>query len=276
MVMYVHVIAVGTSILSNFEREFPEEAEKLGIKGWGVLSPEDPAQKEAFKHAHEGSNVFKTLLNYVSEDPKKRSAELNAFLTFVNYAGHSKKNVGVLIYTTDTGNGFLCGQLVHTYLTREGYKSLTKKPVRIKWLGRTLESFEDGLINLTDKIVVKIRDHVKKGRKVYINATGGFKPETAYLVLAGALAGAHKAYYIHETFKEIVELPLPKLSIDEKLVNVIKNLKEPYAPLNEEELKEKLASEGLDINDLRERGVIHKEKPQFRKYVVKLALMQDC
>ncbi len=33
MVMRVHVIAVGTSILSNFEREFPKRAEELGIKG---------------------------------------------------------------------------------------------------------------------------------------------------------------------------------------------------------------------------------------------------
>jgi len=270
MVVYVHVISVGTSVLSNFEREFPDEARKLGVVGWGSLSPDDPRQWRALTNAYRGSKVFKVLLNYLSQNPKVRSAELNAFLSFVNYVGHSKKDVRVLTYTTDTGNGFLCGRLIHAYLINEGYKTLTKKPVKIKGLGRTLQSFEDGLMNLTDKVVVKIRKYVMKGYKVYINATGGFKPETAYLILAGALAGAHKAYYIHETFKEIVELPLPKLSIDEKLVKVIKNLKQPYELINEEELNEKLISEGLDLNDLRERGIIHKEKPKFRKYVVKL------
>ncbi|MEM4650566.1 MAG: putative CRISPR-associated protein [Pyrobaculum sp.] len=52
----------------------------------------------------------------------------------------------------------------------------------------------------------------REERLTYVVATGGFKPESTFAVIAAYLAGAHGAVYIHETFKDVVELPIPPSS----------------------------------------------------------------
>jgi hypothetical protein len=56
-----------------------------------------------------------------------------------------------------------------------------------------------------------------EGRLTYVVATGGFKPESTLAVIAAYLAGAHGAVYVHETFKDVVELPMLPLQLEETL-----------------------------------------------------------
>ena len=60
----------------------------------------------------------------------------------------------------------------------------------------------------------------REGRLTYVVATGGYKPESTFAVIAAYLAGAHGAVYIHETFKDVVELPILPLQLEETLAKL--------------------------------------------------------
>lgn len=57
----------------------------------------------------------------------------------------------------------------------------------------------------------------REGRLTYVVATGGYKPESTFAVIAAYLAGAHGVIYVHETFKDVVELPILPLQLEETL-----------------------------------------------------------
>ena len=61
-----------------------------------------------------------------------------------------------------------------------------------------------------------------EGRLTYVVATGGYKPESTFAVTAAYVAGAHGAVYIHETFKDVVELPILPLQLEETLAKFAK------------------------------------------------------
>lgn len=245
--------------------------EELGICEWGFIGFDHPDQLRALSSARRGDAVFEALYEYVREDPRRASAELNAFLRAVGLFSHSPPgDVGVYVFSSDSGTGYLCASLIQEFLRDSGYFVLSKDPVRISGLGRNVLSFEDSLVDLVEKVVIKILEWNSKRIRVYLNLTGGFKPESTYLVLAGALAGAQRAYYIHETFNEVVAVPLLKLSVDYRLARLMKRLRDPYQTFSESELEEILRNEGLDLTDLRERGVVQEKAPAFRKYVVRL------
>jgi len=267
------VISAGTSVLRNFIRDRAERARELGISEWGSIGFDHPDQAKAQALATRSSQVFRDLYEYVSSRPQRASAELNAFLKAVSLFNHSPPSeVGIYLFSSDTGTGYLSASIVFEFLRSQGYRMLSDDPIRIKGLGRNLLSFEDSLIDLIEKVVIKILEWNSKGYKVYLNLTGGFKPESAYLLLAGALAGARRAYYIHELFEDVVFIPLPKLTIDQKLTKLIEKLPNPYQTFSELELEEILRDEGLDLIELRDRGLVYEGVPAFRKYVVRLVM----
>ncbi|MEM2075734.1 MAG: putative CRISPR-associated protein [Zestosphaera sp.] len=268
---WVHVISVGTSILRNFSRDRKNLCEELGICDWGFIGFDHPEQQRALSVARRGDPIFNALYEYISEDPRRASAELNAFLRAVSLFNHSpREDVGVYVFSSDSGTGYLCASLIHEFLHNLNYLMLSKDPIRIEGLGKNILSFEDSLVDLIEKVVTKILEWNSKGIKVYLNLTGGFKPESTYLALAGALAGAQRAYYIHETFDEVVTVPLLKLAVDYRLANLVKKLRDPYQTFSGSELEDILRNEKLDLVDLKERGVIQEKAPAFRKYIIKL------
>jgi len=269
MVKWLHVIATGTSILRNFEFTFRDRARELSIEGWFRLPPSDPRQDEAWKVVRAGSDseTYRALRDYLRVNPRAASAELNAFLRYVSLSNHAPpKDVGVLVYSTDTGTGYLCAALIHEYLMEEGYATLTPEPVRVEGLGTSEESLDDGLANLLDKVVSVIKEKVSEGVRVYINATAGFKPETTFLTLAAAIAGATATYYIHEAFKEVIELPLPPLTIDPKIKQLIRKVGPEGTDVTEYE--ETARNLGLNPQELLERKLLTlKDKVKPRKWL---------
>ena len=270
MVRWVHVVSSGTSVLCNFERLRSDVASSLGVSGWCRADSEDPVQGVALCRARPGDPVFDALLDFVGGDPEVASAELNAFLKYVGLSSHAPPpEVGVLIYSSDTGTGYLCASVIQEYLRRRGYALLTPNPIRIPGLGRSEEAFDDALSNLLDLVVRKIIDWSRKGVPVYINATGGYKAETQFLVLAAAVAGAKAAYYIHETFRDVIELPLPPLRIDERLEKLVRVIK-AEGELNPRRYEEICSQLGVDPQELmRDRKIITQDyRP--RKWLLRL------
>ena len=261
MTKWLHVIGVGTSLLSNFERENPGKASDLGIKDWYRLSPNSPEQYRAEEEADKGysSIIFRELYDYLSRDPKRASAELNAFLRYTDKAGHSPPGeVGVLLYTTDTGVSWLVGRVLREYLVSKGY--VVGEPLRIRGLGRSVNVFEEGLVNLVDEVVSRIIDARRKGTLVYINATPGYKAETTFLVIAGLLAGAVSIYYIHEAFGEPVNLPTLPLSIRREVAELLRKIdgSEKYL------VEEVLGDYNYSVRVLRDMGLVEEVEGKVR------------
>ncbi len=193
MVSWLHIVSVGTSILANYERLRADEARELGVAGWSRASPEDPVQSTVLGHARPESRVFRALLSFVEEDPCRASAELNAFLRYTELSGHAPpEKVGVLLYSSDTGTGYLCARLVYEYLKKKGYRLLTE-PIKVEGLGRGPEKLDDALASLMNLVVTRIVEWRKRGARVYVNATGGFKPETTFLVISFLCSRCHSS-----------------------------------------------------------------------------------
>jgi CRISPR/Cas system-associated protein Csm6 len=82
--------------------------------------------------------------------------------------------------------------------------------------------FHEGLLQLARAVGNDVKKARREGRLTYVVATGGFKPESTFAVIAAYLAGAHGAVYIHETFKEVVELPMLPLQLRQVLAKFAK------------------------------------------------------
>ncbi|MEM2217564.1 MAG: putative CRISPR-associated protein, partial [Thermofilaceae archaeon] len=132
-----------------------------------------------------------------------------------------------------------CAKLLKKYLAEQGIKAEVH---RITGLGR---SFDEGLYNLLDQVSTLVKLHKTEEKRIYLNATGGFKPETAVLYTAACILDADRVYYIHEAMKDVVEVPALSLTIDPQYVDVVKKLKADV-PIPEKVLKE-LEVKGLII-----------------------------
>jgi len=185
-----HVITVGISLLTNFERAKNVE------------------RSRAIRQS-------KALDAFLAADPRAASAEINAL-------------IGRLGGLTKVGKG-LCASLVYTQ-TAEGKAAvgalkrfLKKRGVAVSEIklqsielpaaskaepGTVIRMAEDGLRQLREKVGI----HVEKMRandpntKFFFNVTGGYKAEIAVLYALGRSMEI-PVYYLHESYKSVIELP---------------------------------------------------------------------
>ncbi|MCM8793848.1 MAG: putative CRISPR-associated protein [Candidatus Omnitrophica bacterium] len=198
-----HLMSVGTSILTNFQR----------LKGWD--------EKKGLPSKDE-------LIKFVLEDPQRASAELNSLWEFLE-----KGEVGkVYLILTDTDECGLTGGVIREYLKRRGVVVEEKKipgyypkTGKRSWDEKEAENeFIEGLIKLRNALVDYIRNH--REEDIYLNATGGFKPEVMVLTLVGSFYNL-PVYYRHEHFKRVVYLPpVPLPYTDKELVRLLVGLNE--------------------------------------------------
>ncbi len=225
MVKYLYVSPVGTSLLRNFvfSNEYSDLLEKYSDynpRTWFRLSPDDPLNRipNGFL-CNPPSEITDALRNFIAKDPRRASAEVNGIYSILELFYHSPSDVEILLIGTSTCNSRLCMDIVSEYLRSKGFKIET---VELKAL-RSVEEFEEGIIELLDKVIPRIREFKEKNKYVYINATPGFKPETTFLVLASILAGADSIVYIHEAFHQPITLPIPPITLDyEKIMEINK------------------------------------------------------
>ena len=245
----LHVFSVGTSLLRNFAEHGGRAKLARVVRRWAWLSPDDEEQLMVERRARRGCRVFEALVNYLDADPREASAELNAFygLTPKPRPGED----GVVLYSTDTGTGWLCARALGVHLEEAGFR--VEGPHRLRGFGLGPDRFEEGLMSVVDLVVPRIKRTKARGLRVYVNPTGGFKPEAAFLVLASALAGADRAYYVHEAFREVVELPLLPIKLVEELVEPVVKLG-GEVPLHE--AGKLLQLHGAALHVLKDRGLV--------------------
>ncbi|MEM4310901.1 MAG: putative CRISPR-associated protein [Nitrososphaerales archaeon] len=188
----VHIITVGASLVSN-------AASQAGVREIlsGMVRPEE-IEKGLVSGIINKNELQKRLLHFLENKRDAACAELATIWTFLN---KGKVDQAYLLYT-DTEIGDVCSNALQSYLKKQGVNVIRDV---IKGY-RDETSFQlEGLPNLALKTWGLIRKH-KDHDKVYVCATGGFKPETSIVTLIANLQGV-PIYYRHETFKTHVAIP---------------------------------------------------------------------
>jgi putative CRISPR-associated protein (TIGR02619 family) len=247
-----HVISTGTSILANFSVEasknekYKKVFESYEMRNWSKLSPDDPKQEKIEAYISRGNEVHETLYEFVKKDPKLASAELNSFLSFIEQQKQTKESIEIALYCTDTANNRLCAQLVYEYLQEKSFR-MVSEPIRIKGIS-ALRDFESGLLEILDKVVRIIVNKSKQGYDIFISATAGFKPETTFFVIAASLCSSKPptVYYIHESFRNIVTLPLIPLEVPDEYLKIAEEFKEPKHQNDVLDILKKKFNKGYD------------------------------
>jgi putative CRISPR-associated protein (TIGR02619 family) len=173
------ICTVGTSLLSN------RDGRPWG--GWkdGQPLPEAAAVDDWLAQA----------------DPALASAETNTLRGL-----GLREDDHVLLLHSDTPVGEYCSGRLRTWL-QSRCRDVSER--RLEALGYHGASFaQRGLRRLTDEAATAVRRARAAGREPLFCATGGFKAETAFLNLLGALLQV-EVCYIHEQFRnrEVVRFP---------------------------------------------------------------------
>ena len=255
--MQFHAFTVGAGIVYNFSRVFHEVAEKMGVTEWLKVEPDDVEENEKIKaYASRDSKVFRKVFEYVKNNPRKASPELNAFLGILGGLGPiKKKDIEIGLYTTDTGIGHFCGRILYEYLREEGYRLVSEPTVIRKW-GWGPVFFDESLSEVMDKIARVIYSKKKQGYITCLNATGGFKPETGFAIIAALLVEADYIYYIHEKFKQPVILPNPPLSLKKEYLEILKRFQQPIYIGDARNILQQLIPIGDPVQILVERKLL--------------------
>jgi putative CRISPR-associated protein (TIGR02619 family) len=175
------ITTVGTSLLSNAKRDLKKSE----------LNDDD-------------------LSNYARHtDAEKTSAETNSLSRLIQ----NNNNINIIFLHSQTEDGERCAKI----LANHYQKNKNIKKVRLQKVDNLDYKHSQfkmrGLRSLVATLIGLIREERKDGEKVCINATGGFKAEIAYATLVGLLFDV-PVYYIHEVFKDIIEMPPTPISWD--------------------------------------------------------------
>lgn len=258
---FVHVSPVGTSLLSNFQRDFRRKVEEWGFVDWDRWAPDDPRQDLLCSKYH---LVSGELASYLSSKRYSASAELSPFERTLSVFGHKRGETLVILYSTSTCNSRLARDAIAGFLRSEGFH-VQEAEIRST---RGVDEFEEGLVELVDKVVRLIVDWKRRGARVFVNATPGYKAEASFLVLASLLAGADFIYYAHEAFKDLVMLPAIPIRIEESIERIARIFREPRDPVEAEQI---LGDPGR-LKDLELSGIITMDRGRYvtRKWIRKL------
>jgi putative CRISPR-associated protein (TIGR02619 family) len=184
------IVTVGTSLLTN--------PQGRPWAGWRRNTPL-PNQE--------------SVVNWLMDsDPKQASAELNTLHTIgVGETDH------LHFLHSETDEGKFCADSLCTY-AREKWGVRNADIKSVASLGYEHGSFaQKGLRSLVDVALKSLKDAERLQLTPLFCATGGFKPEIAFLNLLGALMNV-EVVYMHEYFSEVVRLPSLPLKWDDGYV----------------------------------------------------------
>ncbi|MEM1830604.1 MAG: putative CRISPR-associated protein [Desulfurococcaceae archaeon] len=224
---YLYISLVGTSVLRNTAMRLKDKwRDKYpDLENWHSL-PLDDARNVyntglLCRLRTADPELYEDMLNEAMSLGEKASAEVAGVVGLAGTLIHSYDKVHVVLYPTATCNSLLSAEINKAVLKGLGFRSIEVQP--IEKLGK-LEEFEEGLVELLDKVVPRILEAGSKGMSVYLNATPGFKAESSFLVLSSLLAGVKGVVYIHETFREPVFIPAVPISVEKEFAEWIKSL----------------------------------------------------
>ncbi|MEM2713368.1 MAG: putative CRISPR-associated protein [Candidatus Jordarchaeales archaeon] len=213
-----HVVLVGASIITN--------AQRAGVVG-GTL-PE--LERMLADGRMDKAELVGRLASFVLTNPKDASAELNTFLDLVADGYEAGMQQWIYLLFSDTMIGEVCAEVLKSCLEEILVKEYGGRgavsAVKVPGLGKP-DTFCDGLANLFSAITGLIRRHRREGDRVYVHATGGFKPEAAIAVLAANSPGTGApVFYVHEHFRKVIRIPAMPIKFRrwEELTSLIGNL----------------------------------------------------
>jgi len=224
----LHVVTVGTSIVRNAASLASKcavlEKWQSKLSCWSTAGVDSECDVEAGNSANPSSQVFRDVLACVCSDPYSFSAELNSTLKFIErYPGRHE----LILYATDTGTARFSARVIEhavgeCKLIEEAESTLSVREAKIiAGFGR---NFWTGLLNLVKEVAGDVKRYRSEYDLVVANLTAGFKPESGFLLLASALIGVDRAYYIHETMREVVEIPLIPLKLHESIKPILEKV----------------------------------------------------
>lgn len=173
---------VGTSLITNAKRE---------------LNKESPTKEQ--------------LTQYLRHtDPVKAAAETNS-LTRLLQEGDK-----IIFFHSETKDGQLCAEVLSLHY--QNHRDYSSECVLVKHLNYEESAFKmRGLRQLVANLIRYLQKEQGAGREVVINATGGFKAEIAFATLIGLVFNI-PVFYIHEAFKEIIQMPPTPVNWDFNLL----------------------------------------------------------
>ncbi|CUS82496.1 CRISPR-associated protein, APE2256 family [Candidatus Kryptonium thompsonii] len=201
-----HIINVGNSLLSNFQRNNPE------------ISKIQQSDNDFWKKAIDDVNFMEEIFRFLESNPKERSAEMNTFLRVVE--GKNPKEIEVYLSGTNTYSNEICVRTIQRYLRDKNF-IVYDNP---EFPGYFLEvnnydekyakdEFVRGIAEMVDRFIYLALKKKEEGYEVFMNPTGGFKAHVIACALAGFLTGC-KVYYMNEEFRNVIFMPelfyLPK------------------------------------------------------------------
>ncbi len=143
-------------------------------------------------------------------EPEKASAETNSLSRLL------QEDDRIVFVRSQTEEGRRAAEALATFYRNHGHPAEVIKVPDLQY--RESRFKMRGLRALVSALIETIRREREQGREVLINATGGFKAEIAYATLVGLLFDV-PVYYIHEAFREIIELPPTPISWDYSLID---------------------------------------------------------
>ncbi len=207
-----HIVLVGTSTIRN-------AAFRPGmLQSMGLSDDEVNEIVGILKECNANSNMctgesVSRALQAVSRltltHPYEMSAELNGMRPWLEAFKHgNSRAVGrVILLETDTVSGNAAGRVLEDVFS--GY-AISVERITVAKLG-VPGYFVEGIKNLKSSITRVAERLSREGYCSLINLTGGFKPESA-IGLVASIGYIPLGYYIHETFKDVVYIPLYPLA----------------------------------------------------------------
>ena len=188
----IHIMTVGISLLTNFERA-------TGL----------PRKDSLKKHPQ--------LLAFLEQAPERASAEMNAFLTRTGVLkSRTRAEYGVRLVYTNTAECKLVSGLLKKYLGKQGIQDvglIALDALNLPASGAPDQAYaqklaEKGLADLRQHVLEQVNKLQRQdpGLDIQFNVTGGYKAEVAVLYELGRFLRL-PVYYLHETYKTCIVLP---------------------------------------------------------------------
>lgn len=175
------ITTVGTSLLNNAKRD-------LGT---------DQLDHAAIANYHRRT------------EPERASAETNSLSRLL------LSDDRIVFLHSQTPEGEQCARALHNHYQAQGHHTELHNVPDLLYSESRFKM--RGLRSLVATMIELVHKERKADHDVVINATGGFKAEIAYATLVGLLLDV-PVYYIHEAFREIIEMPPTPINWDFALI----------------------------------------------------------
>ena len=247
-----HIINVGVSIITNYQRSLPDGDE---------IKKKQLSENEFWTTKLNQPEFLNKIYNFVKEKPKERSAELNSFLRKIE---GSSNQTEVYFVGTKTPINEICVRTLERFVKESGLTLYTPKEVPGYFMETTygenrVKSFVNGISDMLDHLVKIAETKKNEGYKVYFNPTGGFKAHVVAMALAGFMSGC-EVYYIHEEFNDLITFPplfyIPK-GMEIELLKKLMEKKEKY--ITGAEFNQLLIEFGEEMDRLNHYGLVEYE-----------------